>query len=160
LVVQRQRCITASVYYWPPLAAGVSVVAGEPVEASGLGVGAIDIGGGPTDGVLVDVSGTLGVDDALESTVEEAEVLLSGETVLNGMTAGTGAEGAINTIGAVEPSDTVSCSAGDAKECQSNVIDVVVADGIASVKPELSFSAMNPGSNAPSGKAVTIGSCA
>src|ERR1019366_612738 len=117
LVVQRQYCITASAYYWPPLPAGVSVVAGEAVEASGLGVGAIDIGGGPTDGVLVDVSGTLGVDDALESTVEEAEVLLSGEALLNGITAGTGGEGAIKNIGAMEPSDTVSFSAGEEKEC-------------------------------------------
>ena len=43
-------------------------------------------------------------------------MLLLGEALLNGITAGTEAEGAIKTTGAVDPSDTVSCSAGEEKE--------------------------------------------
>jgi hypothetical protein len=51
----------------------------------------------------------------------------------------------------------VSWACGLAKECQSNVMSVVVALGKAKVKLEASFSAMYAGMNAPSGEKVTIG---
>ena len=85
-----------------------------------------------------------------------------GESAASGATVNcdpeTGAELAtISAIGWVVPPLTVSCSLGEAKECQSKVTGVVVAASTAKVKPEASFSAMYAEMNAPSGENVTMG---
>ena len=148
---------------------GVVLADWESFGAAGLGVGVgtTDVGVGVVDGLLLAVSITLGVDDpesvvgvddALESGVEDGEPLSSGEMPALWTSAAGGVAGTIRTIGAVVPSDTVSCSAAEAKECHANVVSDVTGVGTRIVNPLASRSVTNsPVAVWSSGVSVTIG---
>ena len=82
--------------------------------------------------------------EALEFAVDEADIFatvaaseVGEETTGKAITgrAGSGAGGRISRMGARVPSETVSCSAGEAKECQSKVASEVTGIGTSIVKP-------------------------
>ena len=106
------------------------------VDDAGVEVAAV---GPSAEGVLVAEAG-VGVDVATEA----AAGMELGET-----TEMTGAELSGDEVATtkamfwVVPSETVSCSSGLAKECQSNVVSVAVADARVKLKPVASFSWMN-----------------
>ena len=85
-----------------------------------------------------------GVVDALVSEVDEGVVVPVG-SVTTGTVSGVdwGAGGRIKGMGAVLPSETVSCSADDAKECHAKVRAEVTGLGRRIVKPLASRSATN-----------------
>ena len=85
-----------------------------------------------------------GVLEVIESGVDEAEAAGAEMTVSEGE-AVTAELVTTSWISAVVPSETVSCSAGEAKECQSNVTDSDVTNpgvglAILIVKPVASMS--------------------
>ena len=118
-----------------------------------------------TDGVVVeapstaggveDVESSVGSVDGLESGVDEAEPLNGGVLVpvvaVESLTTGRaetggvdwGAGGRIREMGAVLPSETVSCSAGEAKACQANLSADVTGVGTRIVNPIESRSVTN-----------------
>lgn len=100
-----------------------------------------------------------GVDEALESggVVVVVGSLTTDRAVTGGV--GWGTAGAVSRIGNVVPSETVSCSAGLAKECQAKVVSEVTGSGVRIVNPLASRSVTNsPEAVWSSGVRVTIGS--